>query len=111
MKEDESTASGRRGRLNEYQSRRLRVACHHIDKLLCEIEGMLEASSSKAAFPRYSADIGPEQRQPIEDYIARIRSKLIRVLSDQGMAKEFRSIPASHAIHASWVQSTSRSKN
>ena len=50
-----------------------------VDAMLDDARGQLDSSS------------------PIEDYIAGIRSKLIRVLSDQGMAKEPPSIPASHA--------------
>jgi len=38
--------------LNEYQQRRLRVSCEQIDKMLGEVEEILNAASSKAAFPR-----------------------------------------------------------
>jgi GTP-binding protein EngB required for normal cell division len=85
--------------LNEYQARRLRVACQYIDKLLGDIEGILAVTTSKAAFPRYSADILPAQRRTIEDYIARVRAQLVRVLEGQGIAREKPSIPASRAIH------------
>lgn len=99
MKEagDNSTASS--GRLNEYQARRLRVACHYIDRLLCEIEGMLDASSSRAAFPRYSADLGPAESAVIENYVAQVRAKLESVLERQDIPREIPSIAASHAIH------------
>jgi GTP-binding protein EngB required for normal cell division len=85
--------------LNEYQARRLRVACQYIDKLLGEIEGILSVTTSKAAFPRYSSDLLPAQRRTIEDYIARVRAQLVRALEGQGIEREKPSIPASRAIH------------
>jgi len=54
--------------LNAYQANRLRVTCQYIDKLLVETEGVLNAADSKAAFPRYAADILPAQRRTVEDY-------------------------------------------
>ncbi len=88
-------------RLNEYQARRLRVTCQYIDKLLGEIEVILNTSASKTAFPRYSADVAPAQRRTIEDYIARLRAQLVRVLDGQRISREKPSIPASRAIHVS----------
>ena len=85
--------------LNEYQARRLRVNCQYIDKLLAEVEDILNVAASKAAFPRYSGDVAPVQRRTIEDYIARIRAQLVRVLDGQGVSREKPSIPASRAIH------------
>jgi GTP-binding protein EngB required for normal cell division len=85
--------------LNPNQARRLRVTCQYIDKLLGEIEEVLNTTTSKSAFPRYSTDIVPAQRRTIEDYIARVRAQLIRVLDGQGVVREKPSIPASRAIH------------
>jgi GTP-binding protein EngB required for normal cell division len=85
--------------LNEPQARRLRVTCQYIDRLLGDIESILSAAASKAAFPRYSSDITPAQRRMIEDYISRVRAQLIRVLEGQGIPKEKPQIPASRAIH------------
>ena len=85
--------------LNEFQARRLRVTCQYIDKLLGEISEILHASSSKAAFPRFLPDIAPAQCRTIEDYLARLRVQLIRVLDGQGIAREKPSIPASRAVH------------
>lgn len=65
---------------NEYQQRRLRVACQHIDGLLSEIEAILSASVSKSPFPKYIADIPVAQRKRIEHGIARMRPQLLRVL-------------------------------
>src|SRR5579862_5171974 len=85
--------------LNPYQANRLRITCQYIDKLLVETESVLNTTTSKAAFPRYAADILPAQRRTIEDYIARVRAQLVRVLEGQGIAREKASIPASRAIH------------
>ena len=85
--------------LNPYQADRLRITCKYIDKLLADVEGVLHTSESQPAFPRYSADILPAQRRTIQDYIARVRAQLARILSGQGIAPEPPSIPASRAIH------------
>jgi GTP-binding protein EngB required for normal cell division len=95
----DSQPTGNARSLNEFQAGRLRVTCQYIDKLLGEVEGILNAAASKAAFPRYSGDIAPAQRRTIEDYISRIRAQLVRVLDGQGIAREKPSIPASRAIH------------
>lgn len=84
--------------LNEYQAGRLRVTGQYIDKLLGEVEEILNVAASKAAFPRYSGDVAPVQRRTIEDYISRIRAQLVRVLDGQGASREKPSIPASRAI-------------
>jgi GTP-binding protein EngB required for normal cell division len=85
--------------LNEFQARRLRVTCQYIDKILGGVEEILNFAASKAAFPRYSDDVAPAQRRTIEDYIARIRGQLVRVLDGQGISREKPFIPASRAIH------------
>jgi GTP-binding protein EngB required for normal cell division len=85
--------------LNPFQANRLRITCQYIDKLLGEIEEILNTTTSKAAFPRYSADVLPAQRRTIDDYIARVRAQLVRILDGQGIAREKPSIPASRAVH------------
>ncbi len=85
--------------LNEFQANRLRVTCQYIDNLLAEIEGILDAASSKAAFPRYSLDLTPEQRRTVEEHLAEIRAQLARALEAQNISKGKPSIPASRAIH------------
>ena len=89
--------------LNEHQQRRLRVTCEHIDKMLSEVEEILNVASSKAAFPRYTLDISPVQRRTIEDYIARIRSQLVRVLDGQGIYGQRNPVSARHAIYTSLI--------
>jgi len=85
--------------LNPSQANRLRVTCQYIDKLLADIEGILDTTTSSQAFPRYAADILPAQRRTIDDYIARVRAQLVRILDGQGIEREKPSIPASRAVH------------
>ena len=85
--------------LNEHQVRRLRITCEHIDELLSDIEGILNESASLAAFPSYTADIAPVQQKTIEDYIARIRARLIRVLEGQEIPRKPPWVSASRAIN------------
>jgi hypothetical protein len=87
--------------LNPFQANRLRISCQYIDKLLGQMEEILNTSVSKAAFPRYASDLLPAQRRAIDDYIARLRTHLVRTLESQGIVREQPSIPASRAIQAS----------
>ena len=89
--------------LNEHQARYLRVSCQHIDKLLGDIEDILNISTSRATFPSYILDLDPAQRRTIEDYIARLRAHLIRILDGQGIPRDQPHIPASRAIHATLI--------
>jgi len=84
--------------LNQSQARRLLVSCRYVDQLLSDIEAILNVSASKAAFPKYVADVSPAQRRTIEDYIARIRAQLGRILEGQGIAAGAPGIPAARAI-------------
>jgi GTP-binding protein EngB required for normal cell division/ABC-type transporter Mla subunit MlaD len=86
--------------LNANHERRLSVTCRHIDKLLSDMEGALNASASKMAFPQYVADIAPAQRRVIEDYITRIRAQLVRVLDGQHIERPTADIPVSRSLHA-----------
>lgn len=93
-----STAEPGRASLNEHQARRLRITCEHIDRQLGEIERVLAEPTSRSAFPRNIADISPAQRRTIEDYIARARVQLVRVLSGLDVPVGPPSIPASRSI-------------
>lgn len=85
--------------LNSNHARRLSVTCRHIDKQLADMENALSVASSKNAFPEYLSDITPAQRRVIEDYIARIRAQLARVLDGQGIERPEPSIPVSRSLH------------
>lgn len=86
--------------LNDAQARHLSVSCRYIDGLLSDIEAILSVAASKAAFPRYAPDVSPAQRRTIEDYLARIRAQLARVLEGQGIGRESAKIPSSRAVRA-----------
>lgn len=87
------------GLLNSPQQRRLRITCEYVDKLLSDIENGLHAAESKSPFPRYINDISPLQKKIIEDYIARIRKRLVSALDGQGIERNPPSIPFSRSIH------------
>jgi GTP-binding protein EngB required for normal cell division len=85
-------------RLNEYQARNLSVTCQYIDKMIGEMEQVLNSTASKAAFPKFVGDISASQRRTLEDYFARIRAQLERVLDGQGIPRPEPTIPASRAV-------------
>ena len=85
--------------LNPSQRHHLLITCKHIDKLVGDVEGTLNAAASKSVFPNYVGDITPLQRKTIEDYIARIRGQLLRVLAGQSLAPEPPRISAAHSAH------------
>jgi hypothetical protein len=85
--------------LNSNHARRLSVTCRHIDKLLADMENALAAAGSKQVFPEYLLDVAPAQRRVIEDYIARIRVQLARVLDGLGFERPEPSIPVSRSLH------------
>jgi GTP-binding protein EngB required for normal cell division len=87
--------------LNEFQKRRLLVTCEHIDKMLSEVESVLSQASSKTVFPKFRAEVIPAQKRTIENYIARIRAQLLRVLDGQDIPRKKPSIDARHSIHVS----------
>jgi GTP-binding protein EngB required for normal cell division len=89
---------GRASILNEHQIRRLLVSCEHIDRLLSDVEQILTASASKSPFPRWSDDSSPVQRKVTQDYIARLRAQLVRVLEGQGISRPSPNINSIHAI-------------
>ncbi|MCX6543460.1 MAG: hypothetical protein NTV05_03485 [Acidobacteria bacterium] len=79
-----SADAGRVG-LNEPQQRHLLVSCQHIDTLLSSIEAVLSASRSSSPFPRYRTALTPVQARLAANYLARIRSRLVRVLEREGI--------------------------
>jgi hypothetical protein len=85
--------------LNPSQRQRLLITCKHIDKLLEDIENTLHAASSKSVFPNYVNDLTPLQRDAIEDYVARFRGQLLKVLAHQSLSPEQPGISAAHSIH------------
>ncbi len=71
--------------LNSSHKLHLLTSCQYADKLLGEIESVLIASTSKSPFPKYKPDISPIQAKVVQDYIARIRAQMLRILESQGI--------------------------
>ena len=71
--------------LNSSQKLHLLASFQYVDKLLGEIELILEASASRTAFPKYRQDLPPAQAKIVRDYIARLRSQMIRALESQSI--------------------------
>jgi GTP-binding protein EngB required for normal cell division len=86
------------GALNETQQRHLLIHVQYADKLLSEIEEILTAASSKSPFPQYQVDVTPAQGKVIQDYIARIRAQMLRVLEGQQIAVPGPQFGAIHCI-------------
>jgi GTP-binding protein EngB required for normal cell division len=85
------------GHLNPSHRLHLLTSCQYADKLLSEIEATLAASQSKSPFPKFQPDISPAQAKVVQDYIARMRAQLVRILDAQEVA-----IPAPHigSVHS-----------
>jgi len=84
--------------LNEAQRRHLLNSIEYADTLLSEIEEILTAASSKSPFPKYQIDITPIQSKVIQDYIARMRAQMLRVLEGQGIRPRGPEVGAVHLI-------------
>jgi len=86
-----------RGHLNPSQRLHLLTSCQYADQLLSEIEATLAASQSKSPFPKFKPDILPAQAKVVQDYIARMRAQLVRILDSQAVP-----IPAPHigSVHS-----------
>jgi GTP-binding protein EngB required for normal cell division len=89
------------GHLNPSQRRHLLTSCQYADKLLSEIEATLVVSRSKSPFPKFKPDISPTQAKVVQDYVARMRAQLVRILDGQGVE-----IPAPHIGSVRSIQVT-----
>lgn len=85
-------------RLNEAQRRRLFSSAQYADKLLSDIEAILNASESKSIFPKYRPDLTAPQGKLVRNYLARFRDQLARVADGLGIAPEGPSLGALHSI-------------
>src|SRR5437867_4008345 len=86
------------GGLNSSQKRYLLTSCEHADKLLAEIEAILAASTSQSPFPTYKQTLAPAQVKVVQDYLARIRAQMVRILQSQGMTPPGPRADSPHAI-------------
>ena len=73
------------GDLNESHRRRLLANAQYADKLLSDVEEILNASESKSPFPKYRPDVSLHQARLIRGHISRFRDHLSRVLSAVGI--------------------------
>jgi GTP-binding protein EngB required for normal cell division len=93
MRSDDADAG-----LNSSQRLHLLTSSQHADKLLAEVEAILVASNSKSAFRKYKNALPLAQAKVVQDYIARIRTQMIRVLESQGIGLPEPSFESVHSI-------------
>ena len=91
-------ATDAEGGLNSSQKRHLLTSCQYADKLLSEIEAVLSAASSKSPFPRFKGEIAPAQAKVVQDYVARLRAQMVRVLASQGIQPPVAEFGSVHSI-------------
>ena len=77
---------GRASALNESQQRRLIVTCQYVDRLLADLERAFVDAQSNSPFGRYANDLAPAEQRLVHDYIARLRTQLLRMLDGQGLS-------------------------
>lgn len=71
--------------LNSSQQRHLLSSCEYVDGLLSEIESVLSASGSQSPFLKYHMDLSPVQKKVALDFVARIRTQMVRALNGMGI--------------------------
>ncbi len=86
------------GDLNESHRRRLLANAQYADKLLSNVEEILNASESKSPFPKYRPDLSLHQARLIRGHIARFRDHLRRVLSAVGIEEDEARFGSLHSI-------------
>jgi hypothetical protein len=86
------------GSLNPSQKLHLLTSCQYADKLLSDVEARLSAATSKSPFPKYSLDLSPAQVKVVQDYIARMRAQMVRILESQGIKPSGPQFGAMHSI-------------
>jgi GTP-binding protein EngB required for normal cell division len=84
--------------LNASQQLHLLSSSQYADKLLAEVESILFASKSKSAFRKYKSPLSPAQAKVVEDYVARIRTQMVRVLESQGIPLPEPNFESVHSI-------------
>jgi GTP-binding protein EngB required for normal cell division len=84
--------------LNENQQRNVVVTCQYINKLLADLEHSFIEARSNSPFSRYVNDLAPAEQRLVQDYIARVRTQLVRVLSGQGLSPTPRRVGVRYSI-------------
>ncbi len=85
--------------LNSAQRQHLLSTCQYIDKLLSDVEAVLDGPSA-AAFPRFRFDLNPMQAKVMRDALRQTRAQMLRALSSAGVA---RPEPAYGAVHSARI--------
>lgn len=86
--------------LDECQERWLCVTFEYLDRLLEDIDRVLDGPPEGSAFPRTFPDIPEDRRILIREAIPPIRNRLVQVLDDLAVERDQKAIPASRAIRA-----------
>jgi len=86
------------GGLSDSHQRRLLANAQYADRLLSDIEEILNAGESKSPFPKYRPDVSLQQARQIRSYISTFRGHLSRVLDAVGVRREFSRFGALHSI-------------
>jgi GTP-binding protein EngB required for normal cell division len=84
--------------LNESQQRRLIATCRYIDGLLADLERALNEAQSNSPFGRYANDLAPAEQRLVGDYIARVRTQMVRMLNGQGLSPTPRPITLRYSL-------------
>ena len=84
--------------LNEPQQHRLIVTCQYVDRLLGELERAFIEAQSNSPFGRYANDLAPAEQRLVHDYIARLRTQLVRMLDGQGLSPAPRRVGLRHSL-------------
>ena len=87
------------GDLNESHRRRLLGNARYADRLLSDVEEILNASESKSPFPKYRPDVSLHQTRLIRSHIARFRDHLSRVIAAIGIESDGARFSSLHSIH------------
>jgi hypothetical protein len=84
--------------LNEHHRRRLLVSCQYIDRLLSDIESVLNADASLSPFPRYVQDFSPGEAEMLQARVASLRSQLVSLLKRWKIGVPEPGISAQHSV-------------
>jgi len=84
--------------LNAAQRQHLLSHAKYADRLLSDVEEILNASESKSVFPRYIPDVSLAQAKLVRGYIARFRDQLARVMDGFSIAHGGPSFGSIHSI-------------
>lgn len=84
--------------LNDSHQRRLLANAQYADKLLSDIEEILNANESKSAFPKYRPDVPLHQSRQLRNQIGRFRDHLSRALDAVGVCRDTARFGSLHSI-------------